>query len=117
MSGMKGVEVFICTSPLASQPHSVKEKFEWVHEHMGADWTRRMIVTRDKTMAYGDILIDDRPYIRGVVKRPSWDHVIFTSCHNKHLQPEKLPRVTDRLDNWTNDAWVQLIEKYMKKVT
>ena len=53
----------------------------------------------------------------GVVKRPSWDHVIFTSWHNKHLQLEKLPRVADRLDNWTNDAWVQLIEKYKKKVT
>ena len=40
-------------------------QFEWVQEHLGQDWTGRMIVTKDKTMAYGDILIDDRPNVTG----------------------------------------------------
>ena len=51
----------------------------------------------------------------GVVKRPSWDHVLFTACHNKHVQLESMPAyVTGRLDCWTDDAWVRLMEEYLK---
>ena len=41
-------------------------QFEWVEEHLGRDWTLRLILTRDKTVVNGHILIDDKPKITGM---------------------------------------------------
>jgi len=38
---------------------------EWVKQHLGESAVRRMILTHDKTMVNGDLLIDDRPSIKG----------------------------------------------------
>ena len=50
------------------------QKFKWIEDHLGAEWINRAIITRDKTMVYGDVLIDDKPSIQGM-----WLHPILFS--------------------------------------
>ncbi|XP_010629065.2 5'(3')-deoxyribonucleotidase, cytosolic type isoform X1 [Fukomys damarensis] len=65
MNDMQNTEVFICTSPLLKYDHCVGEKYRWVERHLGAQFVERIILTRDKTMVLGDLLIDDKDTIRG----------------------------------------------------
>ena len=41
-------------------------QYEWVENHLGKDWIDRLILTRDKTMINGDVLIDDKINITGI---------------------------------------------------
>ena len=42
----------------------------------------------------------------GVEPNPTWDHVLFTACHNKHLPPSPAHR---RLLSWADD-WKAILE-------
>ena len=90
-----GHKVFICTSPLTRYENNVLEKYMWVEKNMGHEWTKKMILTKDKTLLKGDILIDDKPEIEGV-ENPNWEHIIFDRSYNKHIKDKK--RIT--WDNW-----------------
>lgn len=70
-----GHDVWICTAPLSS-PYCMAEKLEWVERHLGAWWERRVILSRDKTLVRGDVLIDDKPAVTGSLT-PTWRHVLF----------------------------------------
>ncbi len=85
-----GHDVRICTSPLAGHHHCVTEKFEWVERHLGAGYVHRLILTRDKTLVHGDVLIDDNPAIRGA-RKPDWWHILYDQPYNRHLPG---PRMT-----------------------
>ncbi|KAK3529211.1 hypothetical protein QTP70_021441 [Hemibagrus guttatus] len=75
MARMKNTDVFICTSPIKHYAHCPYEKYAWIERHLGPDFLEKVILTRDKTVVSGDILIDDKPDILGrtwtstVVKR------------------------------------------------
>ena len=95
MQGAKeGLEVlnerynlFICSSPMRDYHNCVREKYEWVEEHFGFDLTKKIILTRDKTLVHGSVLIDDKAVIRGCM-RPTWKHVVFDQPYNSHTQTE-----------------------------
>ena len=89
-----GHEVRICSSPLSEYENCVVEKFQWIEKHFGREFTRRIILTKDKTLIRGDILIDDKPEIAGLAE-PEWEHVLFECPYNREI-PEK------RGLNWTN---------------
>ena len=40
-------------------------QYHWVEKHLGKSWVERIILTRDKTMVAGHILIDDTEHIAG----------------------------------------------------
>lgn len=80
-----GHEVFICTSPKSGNKYCVKEKYEWVEQHLGSDWLKRVIVTKDKTIIKADFLIDDKDEIKGLVKKPSWEHFIYDQPYNREV--------------------------------
>lgn len=105
MDAMQDTEVFICTSPLRKYDHCVGEKFRWVEKHLGPEFVERIILTRDKTVVSGDLLIDDKDTIRGQEETPSWEHILFTCCHNQHLA---LPPTRRRLLSWS-DNWREII--------
>ncbi|WP_025157198.1 5' nucleotidase, NT5C type [Leifsonia aquatica] len=88
-----GLEVFLVTSPWLSNPTCASDKLHWVRNFLGDDWAARTVITHDKTIVAGDILIDDKPKITGYAT-PSWQQVIFDQPHNQHR--------TDlvRLTNW-----------------
>ncbi|KAF6095915.1 5', 3'-nucleotidase, cytosolic [Phyllostomus discolor] len=106
MNALKDTEVFICTSPLLKFDHCVGEKYRWVEKHLGPQFVERIIMTRDKTVVLGDLLIDDKDTIQGQEETPSWEHILFTCCHNQHLA---LPPTRRRLLSWS-DNWREIID-------
>ena len=89
-----GHDVRICTSPLNQYRYCLPEKYEWVERHLGSDFVHRMIVTKDKTVVYGDVLVDDKPGIVGT-RPPDWRHVVFDQPYNRQTGG---PRMT--WENW-----------------
>lgn len=95
-----GIDVRICTHPLQAYRNCVGEKYEWVERHLGTAFTTRMILTRDKTVIAGDMLIDDNPNITGS-RDPSWQHVVFDQPYNRAV-------AGPRLKGWAD--WRAVIE-------
>jgi 5'-nucleotidase len=116
MAEMESVQVFICTAPISEPFNCVPEKYEWVNHYLGKDWMMRIILTHDKTLVSGHLLIDDKHEVTGLLENPSWDHVIFTQCHNRHLPVDKTSKFTSRLDNWTDGSWRCLVDTYQQRV-
>lgn len=69
-------EVLLVSTPWAGHETCASEKVGWVRRHLGPEWERRVVLTHDKTLVHGDVLIDDRPVITGRVE-PSWTRVVF----------------------------------------
>ncbi|XP_043924748.1 5'(3')-deoxyribonucleotidase, cytosolic type [Protopterus annectens] len=109
MVNMKDIDIFICTSPLNKYSHCVKEKYMWVEKHLGSQFIERLILTKDKTVITADLLIDDKDNIEGVEPNPSWEHILFTSCHNQHIA---LPPPRRRLQSWADDWKAVLNSKH-----
>lgn len=91
-----GHDVWLCSSPLAEYQNCVLEKYDWVNEHLGPAWASTIILTKDKTLVRGDVLIDDKPQIVGVAT-PEWRHVVFDQPYNRSAV------AAFRLDRW--GAW------------
>ena len=85
-----GLEVFICTSPFSTYQNCVREKYEWVENTLGSKWINRIILTKDKTLIKGDLLIDDKPQITGVESVPSWEHIIFDRPYNREVDKRRI---------------------------
>uniref|UniRef100_A0A8C0JCJ2 5',3'-nucleotidase, mitochondrial n=1 Tax=Chelonoidis abingdonii TaxID=106734 RepID=A0A8C0JCJ2_CHEAB len=106
MAKLENTDVFICTSPIKKYRYCAYEKYAWVEKHFGQEFLEQIVLTRDKTVISGDLLIDDRPDITGAEPNPSWEHVLFTACHNKHLQLQPPSR---RLHSWAED-WRAILD-------
>lgn len=96
-----GHDVRICTSPLSRYENCILEKYQWVERHLGHDFTKRIIVAKDKTFVRGDILIDDRLEVAGILS-PTWEHVIFDLPFNRNVHGKK--RI-----NWSN--WKKILKQ------
>jgi len=84
-----GHDVRICTSPLDHYRHCLHEKYEWVECHLGADYVQKVVVTKDKTLVHGDVLVDDKPEIIGS-RQPGWQRVVFDRPWNRHVQGTRI---------------------------
>lgn len=42
----------------------------------------------------------------GVEPKPTWEHILFTACHNKHLSTSPSQR---RLQSWSDD-WRAILD-------
>lgn len=94
-----GHQVFICTAPLDFYENCVLEKYIWVDEHMGFGWTKKIILTKEKAMVRGDILIDDKPKIKNEDKA-LWEHIFYDKPYNRETEGKR--RLT-----WKN--WKQIL--------
>jgi len=92
-------EVSIVSAPWLPNPECAGEKFEWVERYFGKDMVDNTVITRNKTLAKADILIDDKPHhlIHGA-DQAEWWQVYFTAHHNKGMPGA-------RIDNWTDGLW------------
>ncbi len=90
-----GFDVFICSSPVNKYQYCVPEKYAWVEKNLGFEWTKKIIMTKDKTLVYGDMLIDDKPEHKGLTI-PPWEHILYDAPYNRNVTDKK--RVT--WDNW-----------------
>ncbi|XP_017598712.1 PREDICTED: 5'(3')-deoxyribonucleotidase, cytosolic type isoform X2 [Corvus brachyrhynchos] len=85
--------------------------YKWVEKHLGPEFVERIILTRDKTVVAADLLFDDKDTIQGAEPNPSWEHILFTCCHNRHVQ---LPAPRRRLRSWADD-WKAILESKRRK--
>jgi len=96
-----GLNVLLCTAPVLTSAYCVAEKFEWVQRHLGSEWLPRVVLTTDKTIVKGDVLIDDKPRITGFQAEPEWQQIIFTASYNTDTSH----RV--RMNHW--DEWREVL--------
>ncbi len=74
-------DVWICTKPLEVNPTCRDDKAHWLGLNFGGRWVRRLIITPDKSLVQGDILLDDAPHITWLDKA-DWKPVIFPTPWN-----------------------------------
>jgi len=79
------------------------EKAQWVEKHLGSYWLKKLIITKDKTVVYGNVLIDDKHPITGALK-PMWDQIVYDQPYNVIQFPDV------KLFNWSH--WVELKEDF-----
>lgn len=90
----EGFEVFFCTSPIRQNDPCIKEKFQWIEKYFGFDATRKIIISKDKTLILGHYLIDDKKQT-GVNKNPIWKQIFFHQPYNSHLPGLRLTHWKD----------------------
>ncbi|MBI2045629.1 5'-3'-deoxyribonucleotidase [Candidatus Pacearchaeota archaeon] len=90
-----GQEVRICTAPFGDYKITIPEKLAWAEYNIGKGWAKKIVLTKDKTLIRGDILIDDKPKILGIME-PVWEHVLYDKSYNKEVEGKR--RLT--WENW-----------------
>lgn len=90
----RGHHVIFCSTPHEVYETCVAQKYKWLEAKLGRTYARKLILTDDKTLIFGDRLIDDKPEIKGLIT-PSWEHVLFIRNYNCHVQGKR------RMD-WSN---------------
>jgi 5'-nucleotidase len=96
-----GFDVRICTAPIDDYQHCVVEKYQWIEHHFGRLFTRRMILSKDKTLVAGDWLIDDNPVVKGA-RVPVWRHAVLDAPYNVESTAQARIR-------W--ETWRELLER------
>ena len=103
---------FLCTAPDLDVEDQAcwSEKALSVKEHLGDEWLKRLIITKDKTLVHGDYLIDDKPEIKGINKTPSWNRIVFHHEYNVNTRGV-------RLLNWTKWPMIEsaILEYHSRK--
>jgi len=107
-----GFQIWFCTSPLLGNPTCCQEKLEWIQEHFGEEYVKRVILCQDKTTVRGDILIDDKPKITGL-HHPTWQQCLFDAPYNQDRTD--LPRMSEWSD-WEIPLMKVLESSGMKRV-
>lgn len=88
-----GLHVKLCTSPSLFQYEScAASKFAWVRAWLGEEWLPHLIITRDKTVVRGGVLIDDKPHIKGACANPEWSQIYYEMPYNVDIKGK--PRIT-----------------------
>lgn len=85
-------EVRFCSSPEVFNGSCESDKKQWLCTYMGVQWANRLILTKDKTLVRGDVLIDDRPDVHGIMT-PEWTQVLFSQPYNDHVLD--VPRLSE----------------------
>lgn len=83
------LEPFIVTSPGLHNHNNGcwSGKATWVHNNLGDWWERRLIITKDKTMVRGHLLVDDKPGITGALE-PTWAQLVFPHPWNEEFRKQ-----------------------------
>lgn len=97
----EGHDVLLCSSPWTTNPTCASDKYDWAERMLGMGWADRVILTKDKTLVRGDILIDDKPNISGRLA-PTWTQILFDAPYNREVTT--LPRLSQWAD-WKEALW------------
>ena len=89
-----GLKVMLVTAPVLQSRFSLQEKHAWIRGHLGAQWLKQLIVTTDKSMVKGDLLIDVMPYDTltpgGKYTMADWNRVVFAAPYNSGSQGARM---------------------------
>lgn len=102
------IDVMFCSTPIiyGEELWSLKEKAEWLRRHFDQWAVKNLILTDDKTIVTGDILIDDKALIIGRVEKPTWKHILFDQPWN---QSSKSIRMNG---GWTRENMDWLLSEF-----
>jgi 5'(3')-deoxyribonucleotidase len=90
-----GNQVKLVSSPdKDNYAESSEIKTKWVAENLGADWLPRLVLTPDKTLVQGHVLIDDKPSCKEGAITPNWRHIVYSTSDNQELEGP-------RIDSWS----------------
>lgn len=102
-----GLYVLLCTSPTPFQYETcVAEKYAWVRQWLGTEYMERIIITRDKSVVRGRVLIDDKPHVKGKCDTPDWTQILFQQPYNLDVADKP------RMANWSE--WRKVLGKYVE---
>lgn len=107
--------VFFCSAPLNGHQTCASEKVQWIREYFGSDWESKIILSNDKTLVQGDILIDDKPVIYGAIEDPNWVHIVYSHNYNRNIYPriEKWDEIDAIVDNLVGNILYNKSEEVM----
>ena len=83
-------DVVFCTSPPEGSTTAENEKREWIARHFDLSMAEEAIVTLDKSIVPGRVLIEDNPYVS--IKAP-WKPIMFDQPWNKGTDLLRIPRM------------------------
>lgn len=105
-------DYFFCSSPSVSSRTCHSDKAQWLCRYFSYKHGNKLILTDDKTMVRGDVLIDDKVSIKGCCE-PSWKHILFNNPYNlDHPKYNGQPRLVNWFDNWETLVENVLADKY-----
>eukprot|EP01055_Gregarina_sp_Pseudo9_P001252 Gregarina_sp_Pseudo_9__1251@NODE_182_length_3802_cov_18_335902_g168_i0_p2_GENE_NODE_182_length_3802_cov_18_335902_g168_i0NODE_182_length_3802_cov_18_335902_g168_i0_p2_ORF_typecomplete_len236_score27_33NT5C/PF06941_12/1_6e33HAD_2/PF13419_6/0_00058HAD/PF12710_7/0_0087Put_Phosphatase/PF06888_12/0_22Hydrolase/PF00702_26/0_2_NODE_182_length_3802_cov_18_335902_g168_i0270977 len=107
-----GLNVWVVSAPDSFLTGKcAKEKYEWIETHLGPEWKNRLILTQDKTLIHGDLLIDDKPDAStGCRASRAWRHVAYCQPYNEGAL---CPTAVARLHRWS--AWKEVIPQLLEQ--
>lgn len=85
----RGINHFVCTTPSADNPSCASDKLVWNAANFGDKVAANTILTFDKTVVRGDILLDDKPEITGSMI-PEWEQVVFDQPYNRNTPGRRM---------------------------
>lgn len=101
-------EPVICSSPLHSNKTCREDKLAWLEHHFvpyfGISIVDQAWIIKDKSLAEGDVLIDDRVVWKTLSTHPTWKQLLFKQPYNKHSE---LPQ----LDGWFDPKLPELLKE------
>jgi 5'-nucleotidase len=80
-----GRDMFFCTKPLTDNKTCASDKLDWIEHYFGKDMRKQVILTDDKTLIAGRVLIDDHPRAADGSLTPGWDHCVFSWHYNREM--------------------------------
>ena len=75
-------DVWICTRPLEANRNCRDDKAAWLRTHFDADLEKRLIITSNKSLVRGAILLDDHPKEKEI-KQAVWRPVVYDQPFNQ----------------------------------
>lgn len=79
-----GYNIYFCTSPIKNSVTCVEEKILWIRKYFAdvESLNDKIIITYNKCLIQGDLLIDDKPYYLNTTK--SWRQVLMDAPYNQY---------------------------------
>jgi len=81
-------DVVVCSAPPKTSKTAEVEKREWLAEHFDADFAENAIITRDKHLVLGRLMIEDNP---DIARDAPWQAIMFNQPWNQGVND--LPRM------------------------
>lgn len=102
---------YLCSSPETDTVHQGcwSEKARWVERYLGSRWLDRLMLIRDKSLAMADIIVDDKPEMKGHYiseGQQSWQRFVFSHSYNQGTEGVRV--------NWDN-MFQELENKHTEK--
>ncbi len=54
-----------------------------MREHLGEEWVGKLVITADKSLIRGDVLIDDAPRPNARAMTPTWKQIYYSQPYNE----------------------------------